>query len=271
MTPCIYPNPTHFPDKLLAILDGTSSLRVFHEPEEVRKDEDLERLEWFEEYAWRETKRKRGFLSWQENYLSKNPVALKRKVERDKAEASRRHEEARRKFLEVHILSEMFNRFYIHDTYRNVYFSKEQEALARAETESKMANRPVSKTVQWQQKEQKRAERIILRKKGLVPAELEEKRKPMVILTEQRQAINEKTQELVDRSDAILEDYLAKDIPDVKLNADSNRDEIIDELDVDIPKISRNQREEEYEKLKTELLIKLERNLINHALIGKKP
>ena len=81
----------------------------------------------------------------------------------------------------------------------------------------------------------------------------------MVILTEQRQAINEKTQELVDRSDAILEDYLAKDIPDVKLNADSNRDEIIDELDVDVPKISRNQREEEYKKLKKELLIKLEK------------
>lgn len=99
--PYVYPSPPTSESKLLAIVEGKFNLRVFVEPNENRKDEDLERLEWFEEFAWHETKRKLDFHRWQEEYLRQHPIALRRKTEREQAEAKRRHQEAREKFLKV--------------------------------------------------------------------------------------------------------------------------------------------------------------------------
>lgn len=85
----------------MSLLDGESTIRVFVEPEEQKKDEDLERIEWFEEFVWRETKRKLDFHRWQDEYLAKDPVVIKRKQEREQIEANRRHQEARERFLKV--------------------------------------------------------------------------------------------------------------------------------------------------------------------------
>lgn len=97
----VFPSPAGHQDKQLAVLDGPSTLRVFTEPAERYKDEDLERTEWFEEFAWRETRRKLDFRRWQDEYLRQHPTALRRRAEREQAETSRRHQEARERFLRV--------------------------------------------------------------------------------------------------------------------------------------------------------------------------
>jgi hypothetical protein len=74
---------------------------VFSESREDRESEDLERIEWLEEFAWREAKRKYDFRSWQMDYLRQDPRALEREAERQRARADRKHEEARQQFLRV--------------------------------------------------------------------------------------------------------------------------------------------------------------------------
>lgn len=103
----VWPSPLTIKNKFLAISDGPSSLRVFVEPESKDSrecEEDLERLEWFEEFSWRETKRKLDFKRWQNYYLANDATALRRKAEREQAEVHKRHQEARKKFLKVRTL-----------------------------------------------------------------------------------------------------------------------------------------------------------------------
>ncbi|XP_011497668.1 PREDICTED: WD repeat-containing protein 63-like [Ceratosolen solmsi marchali] len=101
ITPYIIPSPPNAREKLVAILDGPSVLRIFAESGKDSEDENLERIEWLEEFVWRETKRKYDFRHWQNNYLQQHPTALARKSEREEVKAKRKHEEARQRFLMV--------------------------------------------------------------------------------------------------------------------------------------------------------------------------
>ncbi|XP_058791953.1 dynein axonemal intermediate chain 3-like [Phymastichus coffea] len=229
VTPYICSSPLCYRQKLLSVLDGVSTVRVFVEPDECVIDEDLERVEWFEEFAWRETKRKLDFHRWQDEYLSKNPVALRRKQEREQVEINKRHQEARERFL------------------------KEQEAQARAEEESKLAKRRVSKTVILRRNERSRAEAILLQKKGFVPAELEEKRKPLVDLEDLRRVQAQKISEDLNRADELLKKSLARKIPEMKIVEDENEAESVARF---VPK-SKQDYEQEFKAVKEELTKKI--------------
>ncbi|KAL7288811.1 hypothetical protein TKK_0016788 [Trichogramma kaykai] len=244
VTPFLYPSPPRSSHKFLALLDGISSLRVFCEPHEKSNNKELERLEWFEEFAWRETRRKRDFLRWQADYLSKNPVALQRKIDREQAEIHRKHEEARKKFLE------------------------EQAELLRREAEEKLAQRRVSKTIIWRQNELKRAEKIIFSKKRLVPQEFEEKCRPLVELEQERNKIKQKTKKYAQQADRIFHNFLAKEMSystfDLMNNVGKNISKGADDIFVtksddhkQVSKLNSHEREDEFQKLKIDLLKQL--------------
>ncbi|KAJ8682790.1 hypothetical protein QAD02_018582 [Eretmocerus hayati] len=239
VTPYIFPSPTTSSKKFLAVLDGASTLRIFKEADESRKDEDLERLEWFEEFAWRETKRKLEFHRWQDEYLREHPVALKRQQERRQAEADRKRQEAREKYL------------------------KEKEIEAREEAERELRQRRVSKSVIWRQNELKRAEKIILAKKGLVPHELEEKRMPLVIEHEKRRARLEQVKEELARADEILEECVMREVPELRHIKDKAKVETEEELKDSRKLLERTKEvcEMEYQRVKDRLIEKLKQKV----------
>ncbi|XP_016844834.1 WD repeat-containing protein 63-like isoform X2 [Nasonia vitripennis] len=233
----IYPNPTGIAKNLLAVLDGPSTLRIFVEPIEKVADEDLERVEWFEEFAWRETKRKLDFSRWQDDYLRQHPTALRRKAEREQAEATRKHREAREKFL------------------------KEQEILARQEAERKLARRRVSKSAIWRQNEEKRAESILLQKKNFVPSELDEKRRPLVELEEQRRTRSRKIREQLSRADKILEKKLVREVPEARQLVEpvttETSENSVEKKDEEKRQMTSEDHEAEYRRMKEEMETKM--------------
>ena len=259
--PRIFPNNPTASEKLLAILDGSTTLRVYVEPDKNSKDEDLERVEWFEEFVWRETKRKLDFHRWQDDYLKQHPTALRRKAERDQAEANRRHQEARERFLRVYKLFLFYLKILLFNIqiYISIMCSKEQEMLAKEEAERKLARRRVSKSVIWRQNEQKRAESILLQKKNFIPSELEEKRNPLVLLEQQRKERAKKTKMQLARADEILNKCLTREIPEARFGKVKIGGKVNYEGDLNNVKKMCKEYEEDYEKIREELLSKLEK------------
>lgn len=147
--------------KLVGAGDCNSAFRVFEEPTELEND-TVERLDWFEEYVWREVRRKKMFSSWQEDFLKNDPTATSRRQARADEERRIRLETAR---LELH---------------------RQHEERLRLEAEEKMRKIPKSKDTVWKTRQHERMKKVLLKKKRFVPRELEERRLPLVRLAEER-------------------------------------------------------------------------------------
>ncbi|XP_072767861.1 dynein axonemal intermediate chain 3 [Anoplolepis gracilipes] len=175
--------------KLIGVGDCNSAFRIFEEPAEI-KDDILEKVDWFEEYVWREVRRKKMFSAWQNDFLQ-NDVTI---VARRQARA----DEERRLKLEM-------TRLKLH---------KEHEERLRLEAEEKVRKVPKSKDVMWKLYQQGRMKKVLLEKKKFVPQELEEKRLPLIRLTEERNLKMNKGRNEVTFRDKYFNDFLSLEFPD---------------------------------------------------------
>ncbi|XP_078052030.1 dynein axonemal intermediate chain 3-like, partial [Augochlora pura] len=130
----------------------------------VGRDETLERMDRFEEYARREARRKKLFDSWQNDFLANDPAVVARR--------SARCDEERRKELEE----------------ARIRLRKENEERARMRAEKRARAAPKSAVAVWKSKEYRRMKTVLLGKKNLDPNELEKKRLPLVLSNTERDA-----------------------------------------------------------------------------------
>lgn len=147
--------------KLIGAGDRNSAFRIFEEPMEF-EDDILERMDWFEEYIWREVRRKKMFSSWQKDFLQNDAAVIARRQAREDKE---------------HRLKLEMTRLKLH---------REHEERLRLEAEEKVRKIPKSKDTEWKLRQQKRMKKVLLEKKKFLPRELEEKRLPLVCLTKER-------------------------------------------------------------------------------------
>lgn len=206
----------------IAISTGTSNLLIYVEPYE-NPERSLERQEWLEEFAWREARRKLEFHKWKDTFLRENPQALQRRAAREERELVLRRQKAREQL------------------------QREHDSQARIEAEKAWANRRRSPTEVRLTKELERARQVLLKKKGFVPEELERKRRPLVLLEEQKKAIARKTQEKVEMADRILEMRLSRDIPEVSKPKSMEKDKKLKKPIFTVPDMD---YEAEYQKIK---------------------
>lgn len=146
--------------KLIGVGDFNSAFRIFEEPTEFEND-TLGRMDWFEEYIWREVRRKKMFSSWQKDFLQNDATVVARKQARADEE---------------HRLNLEMMRLKLH---------REHEERLRLEAE-KGRKIQKSKDTLWKVRRQKRMEKVLLEKKKFLPRELKEKRLPLVCLAEER-------------------------------------------------------------------------------------
>ncbi|XP_018364659.1 PREDICTED: WD repeat-containing protein 63-like [Trachymyrmex cornetzi] len=149
--------------KLFGAGDCNSAFRIFEEPKEF-EDDILERMDWFEEYIWREVRRKKIFSSWQKDFLQNDTTAIARRQARANEEHRLKLEMAR---LKLHT---------------------EHEERLRLEAEEEERKKPKSKDTVWKLRQQERMKKVLLEKKKFRPRELEEKRLPLIRLAEERNA-----------------------------------------------------------------------------------
>lgn len=147
--------------KLIGVGDCNGIFRIFEESAEF-EDNMLERMDWFEEFIWRETKGKKIFFSWQKDFLENDPIVVAKRQARAEEERKLKLEAAR---LKLH---------------------KEHEERLRLEAEEKKRKAPKSKDTMWKLRQQETMKKILLEKKKFSPQELEEKRQPLVRLAEER-------------------------------------------------------------------------------------
>ncbi|XP_017766809.1 PREDICTED: WD repeat-containing protein 63-like [Eufriesea mexicana] len=183
---CVFGNEG---SKMIGIGDRGGWFRAFKEPEIFRGDVATERMDWFEEYAWREARRKKLFTSWQNNFLANDPVVVaKRSARRDEGH-KREAKEAR----------EMLRR--------------EQEARLRLQAEKRARSAPVPKHVAWMSKEFDRMKDVLLNKKNLIPSEIEAKRLAFVALKAERDVKLGKVNDKIARRDEYLLNALSRKFP----------------------------------------------------------
>jgi len=147
--------------KLIGAGDCNSAFRIFEEPMAF-EDNILERMDWFEEYIWREVRRKKIFSSWQKDLLQNDATVIARRQARVDEDHRLKLEMAK---LKLH---------------------KEYEERLRLETEEKIRKIPKSKDTVWKLRQQERMKKILLEKKKFLPQDLEKKRLPLVRLAEER-------------------------------------------------------------------------------------
>lgn len=147
--------------KLIGVGDCNSAFRIFEESTEF-EDDILERMDWFEEYIWREVRRKKIFSSWQKDFLQNDATVI--------AKRQARADEEHRLNLEM----------------KRLKLQREHEERLRLEAEEEVRKMPKSKDTLWKQRQQKWMRKILLEKKKFLPRELEEKRLPLVRLAEER-------------------------------------------------------------------------------------
>ncbi|KAK2583369.1 hypothetical protein KPH14_009361 [Odynerus spinipes] len=145
---------------LIGVADSKGIFRVFREP--AKYSDDLERMDWLEEYIWREVRRKKVFSTWQSEYLRTDPTAIARRRAKDD-EVRRKRQEKTRENLQ-----------------------REMEERSRLEAERRARATPKSKDTLWKWKEHERMKSALLKQKGLVPEELEMRRLPLIRLEEER-------------------------------------------------------------------------------------
>lgn len=215
--------------KIIGICDQNGAFRIFIEPEET-DEESLERIEWFEEFVWREVKRKRNFLHWQSDFLQTSPAAIERKRTRAADEAKRRHQEAREKF------------------------QKEQEELARLKAEKKARMIKKAKADIWKSRDHERMKKILLKKKGFNPVKLEDSRLPLVLQQKDRDLKLKSAQQEILLKEKYFKDLLCMELPYVE------RKEKIDGKKVSAvknSKVGEQNYKEDYFKIRDETLKKL--------------
>lgn len=182
--------------RIIGICDYNGAFRIFIEPEES-KEESLERVEWFEEFVWREIKRKRNFFLCESDFLKNNPKAVSRKKSRDSEDAKRKHQEAREKF------------------------QKEQEEWARKEAELQASLIKKSKAAIWKSQDYGRMKKILLKKKGFVPKKLEESRLPLVAQQTERYFKLEKAKQEICLKEKYFKALMSAEFPHVKRESES--------------------------------------------------
>ncbi|XP_017892136.2 WD repeat-containing protein 63-like [Ceratina calcarata] len=164
--------------KMFGVGDRGGLFRVLKEPEIVSCNDALERMDWFEEYAWRELRRKKVFTVWQNDFLANDPAVIAKRSARRDAERKREAEEARERLR------------------------REQEARLRLEIEKRARDAPIPKDIAWKSKQFDRMKEDLLNKKKLIPSVLEAKRLPLVVLNAEREAKLEKVREKIAHRDA---------------------------------------------------------------------
>lgn len=224
---------TRLSSKTIGICDRNGAFRIFAEPQES-DEESLERIEWFEEFVWREVKRKRNFLLWQLDFLKTNPTALERKKSRAADEVKRRHQEAREKF------------------------QREQEELIRLEAEKKARMIKKPKAEIWKSRDHERMKRILLKKKGFDPIKLENSRLPLVQQENERNLKLKKAQQKLTQREKYFKNLLSMELPCVSEKEQSGLRNTITmpSNSKDIEREAKNYKEEFY-KIQNEALQKL--------------
>nr|XP_034178365.1 WD repeat-containing protein 63-like [Osmia lignaria] len=178
--------------KMIGIGDQNGFFHAFEEPEIFRGDQTIiERMDWFEEYVWREARRKRVFIGWQEDFLANDPVMIAKRAARRDEERKREAEKTRERLR------------------------REQEARLKLRAEKRTRSAPISKDVAWKSKEFDRMKNVLLSKKGLVPAELEAKRLPLVVAKAERDAKLKRAQDKVANQEAHFLNKLLIDFPEL--------------------------------------------------------
>jgi len=174
--------------KSIGVGDCASVFRIFEET--VDPDDTLKRMDWFEEYVWREVRRKKMFSAWQKDFLQTDPTAIARR--------QARAEEERRSRLEA--------------TRLKLYREQEDRLKTRAEEEARKA--PKSKEVEWKLRQQKGMQRALLERKKLAPRELEEKRQPLVSLAEERNVKMTRARDEAALQDRHFEHFMSVQLPE---------------------------------------------------------
>ena len=152
---------------IIGFCDYNGAFRIFSEPNEF-KEECLARIEWFEEFIWREVKRKINFNLWQTDFLKTNITAAERKKSRSFDEAEMKNIGAREKF------------------------QKGEEGSLRRKDEKKTQIIQTKNSAVWKSPDYQRMETNLLKRKGLIPEELKKSRLPLVIHNEGKNSRIEK-------------------------------------------------------------------------------
>ncbi|XP_076285467.1 dynein axonemal intermediate chain 3 [Lasioglossum baleicum] len=172
----------------IGVGDSAGFFREFREYDQaVPREETLERLDWFEEYAWRETRRKKVFAGWQNDFLASDPAIVARR--------SARCDEQRRKDLEE----------------ARARLRKEDEHRAKSRAEKRAGAVPKSANAVWRDKQHRRARAVLLKKKNLDPSDLERKRLPLVLHNAERNAKLKKARDNVKLAGAYLSNALSEE------------------------------------------------------------
>lgn len=174
---------------LIGIGDHRGIFRVFKEPAKYLDDD--ERMDWFEEYVWREVKIKKVFSSWQSEFLRSDPIVMARRSDKEDQERKRKLKEAKENL------------------------QREYERRLKLEAEKKARSAPKSKETIWKLKEQKRMSSVLLNKKGLVREELERRKLPLVRLQEEKRLKSQKIEKEVNFREKSYEDIVALQIPEI--------------------------------------------------------
>jgi hypothetical protein len=136
--------------------------------------------------------------------------------------------------------------------------------LAEAEAKKKLSERRLSKSLMWRKLEQRRAEVVLLKKRGLVPSVLEEKRRPVTELEKQRKERLWKMTLEMARANETLRKCVAKEIPGLGEGGGKEAISGAAARGDGTPGKEKSDREyeEEYEKLKAELSGRLSEGLL---------
>lgn len=174
--------------KLIGAGDCSGIFHIFEESTDC--DDTIERMDWFEEYVWREIRRKKMFLAWQKDFLQTDAIAVARRQARE--------EEERRSKLEM-------TRLKLH---------KEHDERLKMEAEEKVRKVARSKDVEWKMRQQERMKKALLERKKFALRELEEKRQPLVSLAEERNAKMIKAQNEAALRDKHFDDFVSLQLPE---------------------------------------------------------
>ncbi|XP_053995286.1 dynein axonemal intermediate chain 3-like [Hylaeus anthracinus] len=175
----------------IGVGDDGGFFRVLREPETLCSDTTIERMDWFEEYVWREVRRKKVFSSWQNDFLANDPAVIAKRSARRDAERKRELVEARERLR------------------------REQDERLRLKAEKRSRSAPRPKHVAWKSKEHDRMKAVLLSKRNLVPSELEAKRLPLVVKETEREEKLKKARERSNRREMYLSDTLSRELPEL--------------------------------------------------------
>ncbi|KZC10483.1 WD repeat-containing protein 63 [Dufourea novaeangliae] len=185
--------------KMIGVGDEAGFFRAFRERDPVRIDETVQRMDWFEEYVWREARRKKVFSSWQNDFLRNDPAAI--------AKISARRGEERKKELEE----------------ARAKLRKEEEERSKSKAEKSARGVPKSKHVAWISKEYERTKQVLLKKKNLDPADLEAKRLPLVVAQMERNAKLKRVQDTIDLQETYFSEALAVQLSESLVESKNSR------------------------------------------------